>query len=91
MSRHVPKASGHVPDKYPNIEEIKLFCAKSGIADSDAVWFFHHVEGNGWKNNGKPIIRWKSTLMAPGRRNMAGYLPSMKNGQLKRKTGIPNV
>jgi hypothetical protein len=69
--------------KRGSLDEIKLFCAKSGIPESDAVWFFHKCEGNGWTNGGKPIKRWPSTLIAW---KAAGYLPSQKptstgNGQ----------
>jgi len=57
------------------LAEIKLHCAKAGIPDSDAEWFFHKCEGCGWTNNGKPIKSWVGTLTAW---KMAGYLPSQK-------------
>lgn len=60
----------------PSIEEIKLYCSKSGISMQDAEWFYHKCEGNGWKNGGKPIRSWQHTLASW---KVAGYLPSQKN------------
>jgi len=67
--------TGNNKFKKPSIEEVKLFCSKSGIPISDAEWFFHKCEGNGWTNGGRPIKRWGSTLSAW---KSAGYLPSQK-------------
>lgn len=80
----------------PSLEEVRLYCAKSGIPESDADWFFHKCEGNGWTNAGKPIRKWSGTL---GSWKAAGYLPSQKNGatkppeqnQLAEKITIPSL
>jgi len=60
----------------PVLDEVILFCEKNGINRSDAEWFFHKCEGNGWTNGGKPIKRWGSTLLAW---KLAGHLASQKN------------
>lgn len=60
----------------PTLEEVKLSCAKTGIYDADADWFFNKCEGNGWTNSGKPIKSWQHTLASW---KAAGYLPSQKN------------
>lgn len=59
----------------PSLEEVRLFCAKSGLPESDADWFFHKCEGNGWTNGGKAIKRWGSTISAW---KAVGYMPSQK-------------
>ena len=61
--------------KPPSLDEVKLFCAKAGIPEPDAVWFWNKEEGNGWTNGGKPVKRWGPTLTAW---KAAGYLPSQK-------------
>jgi hypothetical protein len=61
--------------KRPSLEEIKLFCAKNGIPEPDAEWFFHKCQGNGWTNAGKPIKSWTATLLSW---KAASYLPSQK-------------
>lgn len=58
------------------IEEVRLCCAKSGLPESDADWFFHKCEGNGWTNGGRPIKSWPHVIAAW---KAAGYLPSQKN------------
>lgn len=65
------------PKSSPTLEEVKLACEKSGIPESDAVWFWNKCEGNGWTNGGKPIRSFAHTLAAW---KAAGYLPSQKNG-----------
>jgi hypothetical protein len=69
----------------PSLEEVKLAVAKSGLPESDAVWFWNKCEGNGWTVNGKPIKSWPHTIAAW---KAAGYLPSQKpvtNGQFNGK------
>jgi hypothetical protein len=61
--------------KHPSLEEVKLYCAKAGIPESDAVWFWNKCEGNGWMNGGEKIKSWQHTLTAW---KAAGYLPTQK-------------
>jgi len=69
----------------PTLEEVKFTCSKSGIIESDAVWFWNKCEGNGWTNNGKPIKSYPHTLAAW---KAAGYLPSQKsNGKTEQVGG----
>jgi hypothetical protein len=64
-------------EKKPSVEEVKLYVAKLGLPESDAVWFWHKCEGNGWTNGGKKIKSWQHTISSW---NVAGYMPSQKNG-----------
>jgi hypothetical protein len=64
--------------KSPTLDEVKLTCAKAGIPESDAVWFWNKCEGNGWTNGGKKIKSYPHTLAAW---KAAGYLPSQKPAQ----------
>jgi hypothetical protein len=57
-------------------EELKDFCSLEGLPFTDAEWLFEKWEGNGWKNNGKPIVNWKSTIRTWRRWN---YLLSQKH------------
>lgn len=57
--------------------EVAEFFAAEELPDSDAEWFFHKCEGNGWTNNGKPIRDWKATVR---QWRCAKILPSLKNG-----------
>lgn len=69
--------------KKPTLEEVVLFCAKSGIVEMDALWFWNKCEGNGWTNGGRPIRSWRHVLTSW---KNANYLPSQRvNGQLPQK------
>ncbi len=57
----------------PELEEVKLFCAKAGVRDAE--WFWSKMEGCGWKNGKNPVVDWQRTLVAW---KLAGYLPSQK-------------
>lgn len=59
------------------VNEVMEFCVSEKLPSSDADWFFHKCEGNGWINGGKPIKDWKATIRSW---RAAGYLPSQKNG-----------
>jgi hypothetical protein len=77
------KSTSPTPSKFkiPTLEEVKLCCAKTGLPDSDAVWFWNKEEGNGWTNGGKKIKSWPHTIAAW---KAAGYMPSQKNNQPQR-------
>ena len=46
--------------KKPTVEELKLFAAKSGLAD-DAERFHDHFESNGWKVGGRGAMKnWEA-------------------------------
>ncbi len=63
--------------KATSLEELKLCCAKTGVAESDALYLWNKWEANGWTNSGKPIRSWQHTIASW---KAAGYLPSQKNG-----------
>lgn len=90
VARHRDKEKAENPPKgfqKPTIEEVKLFCSKSGIAMSDAEWFFYKEEGCGWTNGGRPIKSWQMTLTSW---KTAGYLPSQKR-ETNQKTSNPQI
>jgi len=58
-----------------SLDEVKLVCAKSGLPELDAIWFWNKCEANGWTNAGKPIKSWPHTIASW---KAAGYLPSQK-------------
>lgn len=60
------------------LDEVKLVVAKTGLPESDAVWFWNKCEGNGWTNGGKPIKSWPNVIAAW---KAAGYMPSQKPKQ----------
>lgn len=78
------KGTDTLPSKHKgSLEEVRLYCAKAGIPESDADWFFYKGEGNGWTNGGKPIKNWQATLLAW---KAGGYLPTQKNGSSRPHT-----
>lgn len=80
--------------KKPTLEEVKLYCSKTGLTDENAEWFFNKEEGNGWTNGGKPIRSWQHTLAAW---KSAGYIPNTGvkktplNGHSSALSGIDKV
>lgn len=45
-----------------NVEEVIEFCKQIDLSKSDAEYCWHHWEGNGWTNAGKPIRNWRATI-----------------------------
>jgi hypothetical protein len=76
----------------PSLDEVKLCCAKTGLRETDAVWFWNKCEGNGWTNGGKPIKSWQHTIAAW---KAADYMPSQKKqpavSQPKQMGWIPDA
>ena len=58
------------------LDEVIAFSKEIDLPQSDGASCFHKWEGNGWTNNGKKIVCWKSTMRAW---KTAGYMPSQKN------------
>jgi hypothetical protein len=69
------KKVASLPKPRPSLEEVKLCVAKTGLPETDAVWFWNKCEGNGWTNGGKPIKSWAHTIASW---KAAGYMPSQK-------------
>jgi len=68
----------------PSLDAVKLCCAKTGLPESDAVWFWNKCESNGWTNGGQKIKSWPHTIAAW---KAAGYMPSQKlNGKVKQQS-----
>ena len=73
------KTGGVGDSSKPTLESVKLCCAKTGLPDYDADWFWHKCEANGWTNGGRKIKSWQHTIAAW---KAAGYMPSQKvNGK----------
>lgn len=62
--------------KAPSLELVECFCTGVRLPLSDAAWFFNHMEAAGWKNNGKPVVSWESTIRAW--KLQGGIFPSQK-------------
>ncbi len=60
------------------LRKVQDFSGGLGLPESDARWFFHKCEANGWTNGGQPIRDWKQTIRSWF---AAGYMPSQKNGR----------
>lgn len=48
----------------PTHKQVMDYAATQKIEQSDADWFFFKCQGNGWKNDGKAIVDWQSTMRA---------------------------
>lgn len=59
----------------PSLNQVLYFCKAEGKPVKDGEWFFLKCEGNGWKNNGKAIVNWESTMRAWW---LSGVFPSQK-------------
>lgn len=73
------------------LAEVLEFFTAENLSRSDAEWFFHKCEGNGWRNGSNPIKDWKATVRAWRSGN---YLPSQKNGgngSSSKKPYEPNI
>lgn len=57
------------------LEDLKSYAKEIGLLESDGEGCFDKWQGNGWKNDGKPIVDWKSTMRAWKR---FGYMASQK-------------
>jgi len=53
------EGSGFTP---PNVEEIKLQCAKIGLPDSEASRFFDYYKSKGWVVGRSPMRNWQAAL-----------------------------
>lgn len=45
--------------KAESLEEVRLYCLKSGLTDLDAEWFWNKMEAIGWKVGGHPLKDWR--------------------------------
>jgi uncharacterized protein YdaU (DUF1376 family) len=59
------------------LEELRAYAVEIGMPAEDGEDCFDRWQGNGWKNNGKPIADWQATMKTWKRR---GYLASQKTG-----------
>lgn len=65
------------------LNELQEFAVGLGLSQLDGEACFHKWEGNGWKNDGKPILDWKATMRSW---KAHGYLASQKNQQSAKKS-----
>jgi len=60
-SAYVSASSSVSKRKAKSEEEVIQHCISLGLTSEDGSWFWEKCEGNGWKNDGEPIVCWKST------------------------------
>ena len=77
-----------VKETHPSLESVKLACDKTGVCESDAIWFWNKCQANGWTNGGRPIKSWPHTIAAW---KAAGYLPSQKKPALSQRPTGGNI
>lgn len=74
-----------------NMEQCAAYAVSRGLLASDGEWFWEKCEGNGWKNNGHPIVDWQLTICSWKR---IGVFPSQKqssrNGAGRLPFGVPS-
>lgn len=46
----------------PTLEQVKEYCEKCKLQESDAVWFLEKMEASGWRNGGYPVKSWTATI-----------------------------
>lgn len=63
----------------PSREEIIEYVKSQGLTTNDGEWLYDKWEGNGYKNNGKPMTSWQATVRTWKR--MQTIFPSHKNPQ----------
>lgn len=64
-------------EKASSLDDVAVFFQELNLTLSDADWFWHKCEANGWTNGGKPIKDWRATVRSW---KAGGYIPSQKNG-----------
>lgn len=62
--------------KAESLEEVRLFCAKSGLSDRDSEWFWNRMEAMGWRVNRIALKDWRRCVIAW---KLAFYFPSQKS------------
>jgi hypothetical protein len=71
--------------KKPTKEEIHEYITIQGLTANDADWLYDKWEGNGHKNNGKPIADWQATIRSWKRSGT--IFPSQKPQQHSKPNG----
>ncbi len=71
----------------PTREEIIEYVKSQGLTTNDGEWLYDKWEGNGFKNNGKPMASWQATIRTWKR--MQTIFPSHRNGQTPSKQTKP--
>jgi hypothetical protein len=87
-SLHIPSSSTSSSGskrKAEKEEEVIQYCTSIGLTEEDGSWFWDKCEGNGWKNSGKPIVCWKSTVSSWKRiKIFPSQKPIKVNGKFER-------
>jgi hypothetical protein len=68
-------------------EAVLVFCAEQGIPADDGRAVWAKWQGNGFTNNRSKMKDWKATIRSW---NLAGYLPSQKNGSRRASPSTPD-
>jgi hypothetical protein len=67
---------------FPTLEQIRDYCAKLGLPESDADYFDTLWQGNGFTLNGDPIFDWRAVIE---NRKRSGWCPSQRPAAKKQK------
>lgn len=70
-----PKKQKMVSSRPKDYEELLEQCLKQGLKRDDALWLWAKWMGNGFKNGGKTMVRWKAVVV---QWKIAGHFPSQK-------------
>jgi hypothetical protein len=72
--------------KKASYEGVRAYCLEVQLSEDDAHWLFDKWQGNGWKNDGKPIADWKATIRSWKR---ICLFPSQRDGNGKVRAASP--
>lgn len=77
------------------LEQVKEYCEKCKLQESDAVWFLEKMEASGWRNGGYPVKSWTATINV-WRKHVRddggiGLFPSQKQGGAHGSLGFQRV
>ncbi len=78
------------PKRIPDLEEVLLVAAKTGLSEVEARKFFSYYASNGWKVGKNPMKSWQHALSGWKTRSEQYSNPS-SNGHTPPKDGLPRL
>ena len=69
---HATRAAKKAEKKFvpPTVDEVAAYCKEKGIVTVDPEHFIEYYTENEWKKqNGEPVLNWKSTVLTWARRD----------------------
>lgn len=83
-AKHQQKPEGEDEDEI--LRKVIDFTEELGLPESDARWFFHKCQANGWTNGGREIKSWQDTIRSW---KHGGYLPSQRKAAVNQNGRLP--